>query len=67
MIDGARAGEQVIQKECPFGDGSGYEFRDLPPHAHTTIRASADGYRSVEVRTLVTNGGPPLTFVLGKS
>jgi hypothetical protein len=58
LIDGPRAGAVIVQEgECDFwgyGDG-GYSFNDLPLGVPATIRATASGYQSAEVRAVPTN------------
>ena len=48
VADGPKAGEALVQKDCPFGDAYGYSFNDLPINTLMTIRASAPGYKPVE-------------------
>jgi hypothetical protein len=58
LIDGPRAGAVIVQGgECDFwgyGDG-GYSFNVLPLGVPATIRATASGYQSAEVRAVPTN------------
>jgi len=58
LIDGPRAGAVIVQGgECDFWgyDGDGYAFNDLPLGVPATIRATASGYQSAEVRAVPTN------------
>ena len=50
VLDGSRAGEAVVQKDCPYGDAYGYSLNDLPLNEQVTIRASAPGYKPAQVR-----------------
>lgn len=58
LIDGPLAGAAIVQGgDCDFwgyGDG-GYAFSDLPLGVPATIRVSASGYQSAEVRAVPTN------------
>jgi hypothetical protein len=58
LIDGPQAGAVIVQGgECDFwgyGDG-GYSINDLPLGVPATIRATASGYQSAEVRAVPTN------------
>lgn len=58
LIDGPQAGAVVVQGgECGFWDYGdvGYSFNDLPLGVPATIRATASGYQSAEVRAVATN------------
>lgn len=58
LIDGPRAGAVFVQTVCGFwdyGDDLGYSFNDLPLGVPATIRATASGYQSAEVRAVPTN------------
>ena len=58
MMDGPRAGDSFLQTVCGFwdyGEDLGYSFNDLPIGITVTLRASAIGYRSVELRATPTN------------
>jgi hypothetical protein len=55
LVDGPRAGEVIQQSDCPFGDGYGYYFQNLPLNTRVTFRASAPGYK-----TAVNNAYPQI-------
>ena len=56
VLDGAKAGARSTQIDCNFDDGLGYSFRDLPPDVMVRVRASREGYRSLETTIFATSG-----------
>lgn len=66
VVDGARAGTQIVQKSCDFDNGYGYAFQNLIVGERVTLRASKAGYRSQDYQIVTPSGGPPLNFVLVK-
>jgi hypothetical protein len=58
IIDGPKAGSVVTQNVCGFwdyGDDNGFVFSGLPLDRPTTLRATATGYNSTDVRVTATN------------
>jgi hypothetical protein len=67
LIDGPRAGAAIVQGgECDFWDygDDGYSFHDLPLGVPATIRATATGYQSAEVRAVPTNPYSNTTMIV---
>jgi hypothetical protein len=66
IVEGPGAGRSTPQRyPCDaWSYGDGFEFTDLPLGATIKLRASADGYKALEQRVAVGNGGPPVTFAL---
>ena len=57
VVEGLKAGASFVQKGCnpwDYSGNEGYMF-DLPPGLHVILRATAEGYKPVELRVWPTN------------
>lgn len=68
LVDGPQAGAVFEQTVCGFwdyGDDLGYSFHNLPFAQHT-LRATADGYESAEIRATPSNPFQYTTMIVLK-
>jgi hypothetical protein len=67
IVAGPHTGQKVVQNEpCSAWDEGGVQFDGLPLGVSIKLRATKEGYRTKEVKTMAITSGTALQIILRK-